>query len=281
MLKHVATVNFALASVFVLPSVAGTQDGTQGLVAQLDATVASLDYLGELMRRVETGEVSVIPLLLGATEPQRQSDLQSEARLVTLRGDVSRLRLALDRILEQTGADPNIPGIPGPGSGAGARSTHVPRTPDNWGNPGALAPTTGLDAGATGDLKSVLPPLQHVDPSAHRRGGEPVVMEDTDYSADAVRQGKLLFRANRHPEAIQLLFAIKPVQGERYWEARYWLAQAYRAMDLEAEALDVLRSIISGSADSAYARHAQTDIEFMEFERKLAARRQAAGSQGK
>jgi hypothetical protein len=146
MLKHVASVNIALAGLFVLPGLAGPQDPAQGLAAQLDATVASIDYLGELVKRIESGEKDALALLLGATEPSRLSDLQSEARLVTLRGDVSRLRLALDRMLEQLGIDPSMPGIPGPGSprstdrsGAGAR---VSRSPDQWA-PGALAPTIG------------------------------------------------------------------------------------------------------------------------------------------
>jgi hypothetical protein len=271
MLKHVASVNIALAGLFVLPGLAEPQDPAQGLAAQLDATVASIDYLGEIVKRIEGGEKDAVALLLGATEPARLSDLQSEARLVTLRGDVSRLRLALDRMLEQLGIDPNIPGVPGPGS---SRSTErspidgrVSRSPDNW-SPGTLAPTVGLEAGQANNLKSVLPPLEKVAPEAQRRGNEPLRLEQMDFTVDAVRQGKLLFRANRHAEAIQLL------QGRKTdHEAQYWLAQAYRAMDRVPDALDILRPLAENAEAGPFARYAKSDLEFIEFERSLLSRK--------
>ena len=271
MLKHVASVNIALAGLFVLPGLAEPQDPSQGLAAQLDATVASIDYLGEIVRRIEAREQDALPLLLGATEPSRLGELQSEARLVTLRGDVSRLRLALDRMLEQLGIDPNIPGIPGPGSsrstGRSATDTRVPRSPDDW-NAGSLAPTVGLQAGQASNLKSVLPPLETVTPESQRRGGEPLRLEQTDFTADAVRQGKLLFRANRHAEAIQLL------QGRKgNHEAQYWLAQALRAMDRAPEALELLRQLSENADAGPFARYAKSDLEFIEFERSLLSRK--------
>lgn len=274
MLKHVASVNIALAGLFVLPGLAGPQDPAQGLAAQLDATVASIDYLGEIAKRIESGEKDAVALLLGATEPSRLSDLQGEARLVTLRGDVSRLRLALDRMLEQLGIDPNIPGIPGPGSkypsDRSATDLRVSRSPDNW-TPGTLAPTVGLQAGQTSNLKSVLPPLENVTPESQRRGGEPLRLEQTDFTADAVRQGKLLFRANRHAEAIQLL------QGRKgNHEAQYWLAQAYRAMDRTPDAVELLRALAENTEAGPFARYAKSDLEFIEFERSLLSRKRAA-----
>jgi hypothetical protein len=232
--------------------------------------------MDEIVRRIESGDKDAIPLLLGATEQRRQNELQSEARLVALRGDVSRLRLALDRMLEREGVDPNMPGIPGPGNPAN-RSTatpRVPRSPDEWA-PGSLAPTTGLAPGQTGVLKTVLPPLQQVDASSQRRGDEPVALEEADFSADAVRQGKLLFRAGRHAEAIQLLTR----NGEP--EAKYWLAQTYRAVGRVAEALELLRAIAENAEAGPYARYAATDIEFIDFEQKLATRKGTPGATNK
>lgn len=272
MLKHIATVNFALAGVFVLPGLAGQQDGTQGLVAQLDATIASIDYLGEIVKRVESRDESALQLLLGATEPRRQNELQSEARLVSLRSDVSRLRLMLDRMLQEAGVDPNIPGIPGPGQGRKPADHRVGRTPDQW-TPGGLAPTVGLAPEEAGNLKSVLPPLQHVDSSSKRKGDEPIALEDSDFSADRVRQGKLLFRASRYPEAIQLLQLEKDSH-----EARYWLAQAYRAMQRLPEAEDILRALSANQDAGAFARYAASDLEFMQFERDLNARKSGKGA---
>jgi hypothetical protein len=275
MLKHVASVNIALAGLFVLPSLAEPQDAAQGLGAQLDATIASIDYLGELVKRIEGGEKDAVALLLGETEPPRLGELQSEARLVTLRGDVSRLRLALDRMLEQLGIDPNIPGIPGPGSPRSTAGARVSRSPDQWA-PGGLAPTVGLQPGQTSNLKSVLPPLDVVSPEAQRRGGEPLRLEQTDFTADAVRQGKLLFRANRHAEAIQLL------QGRKgNPEAQYWLAQAYRAMERTLDAVDVLRALAENTDAGAFARYAQADLEFIEFERTLLSRKRGAAGGAK
>lgn len=275
MLKHIATVNFALAGVFVLPGLAGTQDSTQGLSAQLDATIASIDYLGEIVKRVESKDQDAIQLLLGATEPRRQNELQSEARLVSLRGDVSRLQLTLDRMLQEAGVDPRIPGIPGPGDRKRNDNQRVARTPDTW-TPGSLAPTIGLDADTAGNLKTVLPPLQRVDPSSQRKGDEPVALEDSDFSADRVRQGKLLFRAGRYPESIQLL----QLEKDNH-EARYWLAQSLRAMDRGPEASDILRLLAATPDAAAFARYAASDLEFMEFERQLAARKAGNGAKSK
>ncbi|MEZ6014507.1 MAG: hypothetical protein R3F49_05295 [Planctomycetota bacterium] len=278
MLKHVATINLALAGVFVLPSVAGTQDGSQGLVAQLDATVSSLDYLSEIVKRLESGDRNAIQLLLGATEPARQNELQSEARLVSLRGEVSRLRLALDRLMGGADASARILGGADSRDDVGAsRSPGAPRgatTPD-WSG-GTLSPTVGLDRGMASNLKSVLPPLEHVDSSAKRRGGEPVTLEDGDFTADAVRQGKLLFRAQRYPESIQLLLPMKQDH-----EARYWLAQAYRAMDLVPEALEILRMLAENEDAGAFSRYAKADLDFIEFEREIKSRKAKPEGKGK
>lgn len=265
MLKYIATTQLALAGLFALPGLTGAQDSTQGLVAQLDATIASLDYLGEIAKRVESRSADALPLLLGATEPRRMNDLQNEARVLTLRGDVSRLQLALDRLLEQAGVDPRMPGVHmrSGGSAGNSAETRAPRTSDNY-IPGALAPTIGLDAGLRGNLQSVLPPLQVIEDDSKRKGPDLVSLESADYSADAVRHGKLLFRAGRYPESIQLLI------GQRQsHEARYWLAQSYRAMERNPEALDILRMLATTPAAGAFARYAQADIEFMEFERQL------------
>ncbi len=270
MLKHSAASSLALAGFFVLPGMAVQQDGSQGLLAQLDATVASIDYLGELVKRLEAGDRSALPLLLGATEPALLNELQSEAKLVTLRGDVSRLRLALDRLLEKLGVDPYIPGVPGPTAPRSSLEERVPRTPDRWSD-GGLAPTTGLRPGQVDNLKSVIPPLEQIDPESRRTGTERVDLEDADFTADAVRQGKLLFRAKRFAESIQLL---RPLKDD--FEARYWLAQSYRAMERIQEAQDILRLLAENEAAGAFKRYAQSDLEFIEFERQLALRRAAA-----
>jgi len=271
MLKYTTASSLALAGLFVVPGMAGQQDGSQGLVAQLDATIASIDYLGELVKRLEAGDRSALPLLLGATEPARLNELQSEAKLVTLRGDVSRLRLALDKLLERLGIDPYIPGVPGPTAPATPADQRVPRSPDNWSN-GGLAPTTGLGPGQADNLKSVLPPLEKIDAEPRRTGSDRVALEDADFTADAVRQGKLLFRAKRYAESIQLL---RPIKDNS--EARYWLAQAYRAMDRVPEAQDILRLLAQEDAAGAFKRYAQSDLEFIEFERQLALRQRPAG----
>lgn len=269
MLKHFNTLQVALAGLVALPGLAGQKEGPQGLVDQLDATITSLDYLSEIVRRLEGGNEDAVQMLLGATEPARQSELQSEARLVALRSDVSRLRLALDRMMESAGSLVAVPGSSADSS-RGA-TAHVPRSPDQW-TPGSLVPTLGMDAQQTGTLKSVLPPLQHVDPSSQRRGTDLVALEDRDFSADAVRQGKLLFRAQRYPESIQLL---RPLKEDV--EARYWLAQGYRAMGRVPEALDILRDLTLRSDAGAFARYAQSDLDFIDFERQLAARKTGGG----
>jgi hypothetical protein len=166
-----------------------------------------------------------------------------------------------------------MPGIPGPGSSRptvrSGTAERVPRSPDTM-SPGALAPTVGLQPGQATNLKSVLPPLEDVAPEAQRRGGEPLQIEQADFTADAVRQGKLLFRANRHAEAIQLL------QGRKgNHEAQYWLAQAYRAMERVPEALEILRTLAVSADAGPFARYAKSDLEFIEFERSLLSRKRA------
>lgn len=282
MLKHVATVNFMLAGVFVLPgfvgapSLAGPQDATRGIAQQLDATVAAIDYLGELARLIESRDVSAIPMLIAATEQPRQTDVQRESRLVGLRSEVSRLRLALDRLLDRSPGDLRVPGAGDPlandpGAAAMNRTSreHVPTTTSPWAG-GVSTPTTGLGAGASGALSGILPPLQNVTPAARMRGGDTLALEQEDFTADAVRHGKLLYRAGRHAEAIQLLRA-----HERDFEARYWLAQSYRAVDRTAEAVELLRTLVDTEGAAPYDRYAKSDLQFIEWKRQLDARRSA------
>ena len=105
MLKAIGTLQLVLAPLFVVPALTA-QDGDdtspmsgQSLQSQLDATLASVEYLPGLRSASRTGDASAVRAIVNATEAPRDTTLLRNERLATLQDDLARLRFQLDRLL--------------------------------------------------------------------------------------------------------------------------------------------------------------------------------------
>lgn len=128
--------------------------------------------------------------------------------------------------------------------------------------------TAGLTEAARSAIRGVPGPFDSVRESSRRRGSEPVALEQPDYVADPVALGRLLVRSKRPAEAVDLLELHRDDPG-----GRYWLGRAYQDLDRSIEALDIYRDLASDEDAGFYQRHAQQDLEFLEFREALRKRR--------
>ncbi|MEM9381481.1 MAG: tetratricopeptide repeat protein [Planctomycetota bacterium] len=135
------------------------------------------------------------------------------------------------------------------------------------------APTTGLGDAMHSAISGEVLPLDGVSNASRRRGDEALALEGEGYVADPVRLGKLLVRADRPAEAIELL------EGSADGPAtRYWLARAYQAQDRLDEAVEIFAALASSERAGEYRRYAERDLKFLEFKRDFARRERQARS---
>lgn len=177
----------------------------------------------------------------------------------------------------------NLPGAT-PGVPTGAVPTGSTQAPIDPNSSRAIEPipprlagttnTTGLTNGMRRAIAGDVGPLDSVTPSSRRRGDEAIALEGENYVADPMRLGRLLVRAHRPAEAVEILERHPDVVG-----AQYWLARAYQDLDRSQEALLIYRALIATAESSTdkttgtYARYAAQDLEFLEFKLNLEARR--------
>ncbi|MEM1449202.1 MAG: tetratricopeptide repeat protein [Planctomycetota bacterium] len=135
------------------------------------------------------------------------------------------------------------------------------------------APTTGLGDAMHSAISGEVLPLDSVSAASRRRGDEALALEGDGYVADPVRLGKLLVRADRPAEAIELL------EGSSDGPAtRYWLARAYQAQDRLDEAVEIFVALADDDRAGEYRRYAERDLEFLQFKRDFARRERRARS---
>ena len=133
------------------------------------------------------------------------------------------------------------------------------------------APTIGINGALHASIMGDIRPLDGVSPAARRRGDEALALEATDYVADAVRLGKLLVRADRPAEAIQIL-----ENAERTPATRYWLARAYQAQERLDEALEIFIVLTEDEKAGEYRVLAERDRDFLQFKRDFLRNRKSS-----
>lgn len=161
-----------------------------------------------------------------------------------------------------------------PFTGAGATGPAAATPYSDAARPDVLvgtAPTIGLNGALHARIMGDLRPLDGVSPAARRRGDEALALEATDYVADAVRLGKLLVRADRPAEAIQVL-----ENAERTPATRYWLARAYQAQERLDEALEIFIVLTEDEKAGEYRVLAERDRDFLQFKRDFLRNRKSS-----
>ncbi len=273
MMRHQTSLALGLATLFVLPaSLPGAQEPIN-LEERLEATIAAIEHLGGIDRRLHAGHEGLLSELLRATETPSADPVRRDATLTLLRAEVSALRQRWDEM--SISGSPLRPGsnpLPLPtdgGDGSVGTPTHIGLDPSSY----------------TRVHTETQPRVQVTDPDALRGAEELRSYEnEEDYSADAVRQGQLLTRAKRWNEALEIL-----LPHEAAPEVRYWIARCYGGLGRDFEAIVLLQDLMNaGEANAetgedapieaqALARRATYDLNFLELRRELADRKKEKG----
>ena len=240
-------------------AIASLQDGLARLRFQLDRVLSD---------PAEVAAVTAMPpsvvkaLGLGSTST-RSSERASSS--LTGRSGAETAETKSTSSPEQPSVMPTSTVEPPDADSMSAPTDPFAARPDNMpGTSSILDATTGLDASMRAAIAGDVAPLDFVSDSSRRRGDETVALEETGYVADPIHLGKLLVRAGRPAEAVEILKKHQTGPG-----ARYWLARALQDLGRETEAIALFRLIADDGTAGIYSRHATQDLKFLEFKSKL------------
>ena len=277
MMKLQYLVNLGAGALLIVPGVAlrGQQAGV-GVDQALSNTITAIANLAGIGDQIARRDSRGINRIRAATEPALMAPQTRDEFLTRLRQEVSGLQMALDGSLAGT-APPSITqtvarGGGYPGAQPGYQVQHQPRV------------GSGEPAGTQRPEQSSARPSQQGGPSqslleALGLGGRQAEAprrakgnETLHFSADPLREGKLLVRADRHVEAIQ---ALLPVQDEP--EAAYWIARCLQRLDRDQEAREILRRVLADPTAGIHGVRAQHDLDFLDVRAQLQQRRITPG----
>lgn len=268
MMRFTLAKSVVCAGLLVVPAVTPQSGPGGGVVKALRDTVAALESLAGLRGRVESGDASAVEDVLAATEPPIHGARVRDEFLVTLREEVSGLRMLAEELAFDPTADA---GAARPGAGASNAGTPEWLGPPP-GHPSAAIPTIGIDDSIREAIRSYPVPLAKLSPRATVRPGVRA-LEPEGFIADVVRQGRLYFRAKRYAEAFTVL------ETSDDPEAAYWLARCLERLGRIDEAIEALRALIADERASTLADRARRDLEFITWKRDFLERKSRGGGQ--
>jgi len=256
-----------LAGLFVLPKVgAQGQDGPTDLRRELAQTVAAIESLHALQAELSEQGSTSIETLLGMTERPIMADRERDEFLTSLRNEVSGLQMAVDAI--DSGASQV--------ASSGAPVLTPSATPTTSGNSRSAQPGPfNLDASSTPDAPAFSPELQralNADPVETRPAPQqPVQRQANDgkrdfetrgFSANRLRQGKLLYQARQFANALDVFRSL-----DETVETRYWTARCLEKTGDQLGAIELYRALSEQSESPAIAKRAASDLDFLTWQR--------------
>lgn len=278
MMRHHSSLALGLAMVAVLPTAAPGGQEPADLEGRLEATVAALEHLAGVERRLQAGDDSVLPELLQSTEPPITDAEQRDERLALLRVEVAGLHERWDELgAVPLGPAPGNAPLPRPTDGA-TKAGASPNLPPSHTGPSHTG-LTPVDRAAIERSLEVADAPRDREPVTSDGDGSGLrdYVEDEGYSADSLRQGRLLARAERWDEALELLR-----RHEDDPEARFWMARCHEGRGRLGEAIDLLDELVAAGTPSeeegapppspearALARRASHDLKFLQLRRQL------------
>jgi hypothetical protein len=261
MLKFQYAINLGLATVLVVPAVTLGAGENPSLEQLLSRTVAALEELAGIERRLHERDPAAIhdalqwteaPLALPSADPGARDEL-----LTGLRGEVARLQRDVDRLGESAveealdapaGADELAP--------EGARPEDAPRPA-----------TVGLDEGARRWLGSrprpapevvAAPPTSAPAPEAAPPGAKRA-FEAEGYAADALKLGRAHYRQGRYEVALETFRALADAEGQ------YWKARCLEKLGRSADAIAAYGAVIAREDAGYLAERAAEDLDFLQW----------------
>lgn len=272
MLKFSYPTGLVIVAAVALPEALSIQSIDAGQDAAVEATLTAIDELAAISSALERREAGAIQRVLDMTQPPFAEPAVQDEFLAKLREEVGDLRLALEGDVVRTGGSLAPRWSPGGiaqpvdiSPEANAESVQSESSPGTTGD--ALPQPTSGGAGSapsTGAAQGAAPLASRTQAHAGVRLRK-LSLEAEGYNADALRQGRLLFRAGRFQEAIDVL---APLEADA--EAKYWVARAYEALGDEHEAAVRYRQLSDESgADEYIARRAAQDLDFLEWKQRF------------
>jgi len=273
MMKLQAGLSAGLAVLLVAPSGLIDDRSLQKLEGALDQTTRAIEVLTGLRER-QHGDVEPA-LLRKLTEDPILDERGRDERLQGLRNDVGLLQSELDAL--EGGGQATAPSAPDAPAASGAPDTSPVAPPAPPGAVDLPVVTTGFDDGVRHLLAS-LPdtPAAHAPQApAPSAAAPPAHAESEDYSADPVLEARACLFAGRYERGLQL---VEPRKSDP--EALYWKARLLEKLGRLDESIDTLQSVAK-LTDGPAKERAETDLEFLEWQRGFERRLKAEEGGGK
>lgn len=194
------------------------------LRAGLDATLVKIEELVGIRADIEARRPGAVDRLLEITDEPLPATMERDQAHFDLRNDVSRLQGQLDE-LDRV-----------------AIERIVDRPQDN-----------GMDPGQRSNVVLGGPP-----------SGVGTVQEGPEFSADPLREGRLLIKAQRFAEAEALLAKQTPTG-----EIRYWRARALVGLGRDLDAIAELELVAADDEAGDYQRWSEQDKKMIELRIEL------------
>ena len=259
MLKNAYMVFVGLGALLVVPAVAVQGRSPASLREALAQTERALVVLSGLEQRMASGEAQGVAEALRATEPAGGDAQAQEARLQELRGQVALLQDTLDQLappgearapVEPLEPEAQVPSLTTGLDDAQRRLLGVREPAPALGAPTpeparASPPAAAAAAQSAGQLDGAQPRL---------------ALEGESYTADALRLARVLYRQERHAEALALLDGREADPAAAYWKAR-----CLEKLGRGAEALPLYEKVAADPAGGFESQRAREDVEFLRW----------------
>jgi tetratricopeptide (TPR) repeat protein len=259
MLRFNFAINAALGTLLVTPALTLGVQHNDSLEATLKRTVASLEELGRIERRLRERDPSAIADAVNATEPALATSngdgSARDAALSDLRGVVSKLQGELDEL--ENRATPQ-------------QLTQVARIPTLDVAPESVQPTkadltVGLDDALRRRLGERPRPLMVETARSVSTNTEQLssnaktAFESESYAADALRLGRAHYRQGEFEKALAAL------ESGQDAESLYWKARCLEKLGRDADAIKAYNAVIALPDGGYSSQRAKEDLEFLEW----------------
>ncbi|MCC6408127.1 MAG: hypothetical protein IT453_13275 [Planctomycetes bacterium] len=242
MMKHSFAINVGAAIVLLVPAVALQGDGAKSLDESLRATVAAIDELAGVEKRLAAKDPSALKDLLRLTETPSGTDVERDLRRDELRDQLNALQAKFD-------------GLQSPGTTPSARPTPIHVDDDPQG---------------VADARHETAPAKRDKPAARDTQARhaPASFETHGYVADTARLVRAYYKQDRFAEALAAIGDAAADPSSNYWKGR-----CLEKLGKRDEALAAYRAASESKQGGPDAERAKEAASFLEWQTKFQARR--------